>query len=85
MRVASIDRDPHFGLPLRFITNTRYGTVWAYNLKHLDELSRYVGAKLRERQGAGNGSMFSRLPKWMKLAKHREEIAKALGKLSALV
>jgi hypothetical protein len=76
--------DPHFGLPLRLATNTRHGTVWAYNQRHLNELSGYVTAKLRVRQNAGNRAMFSRLPKWMKLAKHREEIAKALCKLSAM-
>ena len=75
--------DPHFGLPLRLAISTRHGTVWAYNLRHLNELSGYVTAKLRVRQNSGNSAMFSRLPKWMKLAKHREEIAKALCKLKA--
>lgn len=90
---ASLDRnspddrccDPHFGLPLRLATSTRHGTVWAYNQRHLIELSGYITAKLRTRQKSGNSAMFSRLPKWMKLAKHREEIAKALCRLSAMV
>lgn len=76
--------DPHFGLPLRLSTSTRHGTVWAYNQRHLDELTGYVTAKLRVRQNSGNSAMFSRLPKWMKLAKHRDEIAKALSKLNAI-
>ncbi|QEN00988.1 hypothetical protein EWH46_09520 [Sphaerotilus sulfidivorans] len=76
--------DPHFGLSLRLATSTRHGTVWAYNLRHLNELSGYVTAKLRVRQNSGNRAMFSRLPKWMKLAKHRDEIAKALCKLNAM-
>jgi hypothetical protein len=29
--------------------------------------------------------MFSRLPVWMKLARNREQILKALGKLEALL
>lgn len=76
--------DPHFGLPLRLVANTRHGTVWAYNQRHLSELFGYVSARLRVRENAGNSAMFSRLPKWMKLAKHREEIAKALCKLNAM-
>lgn len=76
--------DPHFGLPLRLATSTRHGTVWAYNLRHVQELSGYVSARLRVRQDSSNSAMFSRLPKWMKLAKHREEIAKALNKLDAI-
>lgn len=74
--------DPHFGLPLKLAVSTRHGIVWAYNLRHITELSAYVNAKLRVRQNSGNSAMFSRIPKWMKLAKHREEIAKALGKLN---
>jgi len=77
--------DPHFGLPLRLAIGTRHGVVWAYNLRHINELSDYVTAKLRLRGKSGNSAMFSRIPKWMKLAKHREEIAKALVKLNAMV
>jgi hypothetical protein len=77
-------RDPHFGLPLRLSVDTRFGAVWAYNQKHVAELSAYVTAKLRVRQISYNSAMFSRLPKWMKLAKHRGEISKALAKLAAI-
>jgi hypothetical protein len=78
-------RDPHFGLHLKLATRTRHGTVWVYNAQHLRELSGYVAAKLRVRQNSRSRAMFSRLPKWMKLAKHRDEISKALGKLNAMV
>ena len=77
--------DPHLGLRLRLAVDTRHGVIWAYNLQHLNELSDYVTAKLRVRQNAGNRAMFSRLPKWMKHAKHRDEIAKALCTLKTLV
>lgn len=75
--------DPHFGLPLRLSKETRFGTVWAYNQRHVMELLGYVSAKLRVRQNASNGAMFSRLPRWMKVARHRDEIAKALSRLGA--
>ena len=76
--------DPHFGLPLRLATNTRHGTVWAYNLHHVNELTAYVGAQLRERQTSHHKTMVANLPKWMKLAKHRAEIIKALSKLRTM-
>lgn len=75
--------DPHFGLPLRLTKETRFGTVWAYNQRHVEELWGYISTKLRIRQNARNGAMFSRLPRWMKVAGHRDEIAKALSRLSA--
>ena len=76
--------DPHFGLPLLLLASTRHGQVWAYNVRHLSELRSYIAAKLRERRGGGNSTMFSRLPAWMKAAKHRSELLKTLSRLSAL-
>jgi hypothetical protein len=75
--------DPHFGLPLLLLTETRHGLVWAYNARHLQELHAYVAAKLRERRGGDNTAMFSRLPAWMKAAKSRAEILKALEELAS--
>ncbi len=77
--------DPHFGLPLLLLTQARHGTVWAYNPRHLRELQAYIGAKLRLRRGAGNKSMFSRLPAWMKSAKHRDAVLKSLDRIEAMV
>lgn len=76
---------PHFGLPLRLVTTTRHGTVWAYNRRHLAELTAYIAATLRLRRNAGNRSMVSRLPTWMKLAKHRDEVGRALERLERIV
>jgi|GEM_PF-90348 len=77
-------RDPHLGLPLRLLEPTRCGLLWAYNAQHLDELCRYVAASQRERmRSAGNASMISRLPAWMKLARHRTLMLKALERMSA--
>ncbi|MBN7136114.1 hypothetical protein A7A76_15325 [Lysobacter enzymogenes] len=77
-------RDPHLGLPLRLLEPTRHGLLWAYNAEHLDELQRYVAATQRERlRSAGNASMISRLPAWMKLARHRATVLKALQRLQA--
>lgn len=77
-------RDPYLGLPLRLLEPTRHGLLWAYNAQHLDELRRYVAATQRERlRSAGNASMISRLPAWMKLARHRGAMLKALDRLQA--
>lgn len=76
--------DPFFGMPLRLLEPTRCGVLWAYNAEHLRELRHYVAASQRERHKyAGNGSMISRLPAWMKLARHRPMMLKALDRLQA--
>lgn len=76
--------DPHFGLPLRLIERTRAGLLWVYNAEHIDELRRYVAADQRERyRTAGNKTMVARLPTWMKLARHRSMMLKALDRLAA--
>ena len=56
-------------------------TLWFYNKTHLEFIENYVEAKLRERTPNENSSLASRLPKWIKSAKNREEILKAIGKL----
>lgn len=77
--------DPHFGLPLRLVETTRAGLLWVYNAQHLDELRRYIAADQRERRIVANRSMISRLPTWMKLARHRPLMLKSLDRLAALM
>ena len=74
----SIAIDPIFGLPLWLQTPCCGDMLWAYNAAHLEFLEHYVQATLRERQGSlGNHhSIAVRLPRWMKLAKHRDSILK---------
>ena len=56
-------------------------TLWAYNEKHLEFIENYVMAKLRARTPNTNKSLASRLPQWMKSAKNRDEILRAIEKL----
>ncbi len=78
----SLAIDSDFGLPLFLQTPCRFGKIWAYNQDHLTELQAYVSATLRERtSSAGNSSMISRLPDWIKSAKNRAMISKKLAKL----
>ena len=74
-------KDWYFQRPLWLQISTCGKTLWAYNLQHLDLLESYVSAKLRERKPNVNRSVASRLPNWIKLAKNRDEILKAIGKL----
>ncbi|MCD9186351.1 MAG: hypothetical protein LUM44_07945 [Pyrinomonadaceae bacterium] len=73
--------DWYFRLPLWLEISCCGKMLWAYNEKHLGFIEDYVGAKLRERKPFVNKSLASRLPGWIKQAKNRDEILKAIGKL----
>jgi hypothetical protein len=73
--------DPWFGLPLWLQVRCCGEVLWARNPSHLAFLANYVGARLRERAPYWNRSTVSRLPKWMKAAKNREEILAAIEHL----
>ncbi|MFE5917317.1 hypothetical protein [Streptomyces sp. NPDC056468] len=70
-------------------TETRHGVVWAYNLEHLDLLRRFVAASLRERapwyEHGRKMTCIGRLPAWIKQAKNRDEILRAIDRLRASV
>jgi len=76
--------DACFGLLLFLQTPCVGHVLWAYNARHLRYL-RYLkdvlAAGLRERRGVGNASIVSRLPVWLKQAKHRDEALRAVGRL----
>ncbi|WP_425247344.1 hypothetical protein [Streptomyces sp. NEAU-NA10] len=81
------------GQPLRpalwLQTRTRHGVVWAYNLEHLDLLRRFVAASLRERapwyEHGRKMTYVARLPAWIKSAKNRTEVLRAIDRLRASV
>ena len=74
-------KDWYFQRPLWLQISCCGKILWAYNKQHLDLLESYVSAKLRKRKPNVNKSVASRLPNWIKLAKNRDEILKAIGKL----
>ncbi|MEU2655946.1 hypothetical protein ABZ615_11515 [Streptomyces sp. NPDC007325] len=77
--------DPFFRRPLWLQTRCAGHVLWAYNEEHVDELSAYVGARLRERGGARpTMSMFARLPAWMKVSDNRPEVLTGLETLRVL-
>lgn len=74
-----------FGLELYLKTPTRWGELFVYNQEQLSALKSFIQAPLRERtQSAGNSSYFSRLPAWIKSARNRQEILKALLRLEQM-
>lgn len=76
--------DPYLRFPLQLQTRTRHGVLYAYNVAHLDWIEGFVAAGLRERRieaGMANRSIASRLPAWIKAAKNREEVLRALARL----
>lgn len=74
--------DPIFNLPLWFRTDIKEETFWAYNREHLNEIRNYVSAKLRERQTTTHTTMVEKLPNFIKVAKNRNRILKAIDKLA---
>ncbi len=74
--------DPAFGLPLWFVDEVRGQTIWAYNLSHLKEIENYVHAKLRERStDRFKMTIVEKLPDFIKLAKNRDDVLKALQRM----
>jgi hypothetical protein len=84
LRIYRDGRDPYFGLQLWFTTDCAGHLLWAYNIQHLELLESFVSADLRERglrPPSAKSSLVERLPSWMKQAKHRDEILKAIERL----
>ncbi|UKP01300.1 hypothetical protein [Nostoc sp. UHCC 0870] len=78
--------DSYFRLPLWLQISCRHHVLWAYNERHLLLLEKYIQAKLRQSKrvapyGWHNQSLFSRLPKWMVIAKNRSSVLSAIAKL----
>ncbi|PWI14012.1 hypothetical protein DI272_07475 [Streptomyces sp. Act143] len=70
-------------------TRTRHGELWAYNLAHLDLIRRFVAADLRERdpwyEDGRKMTAVGRLPAWIKSAKNRAEVLRAIDRMRASV
>ena len=82
----SISHDCYFNLPLFYSISTSQGNLYAYNEPHLEYLESFISATIRKRTpskeyGWSNQSQISRLPRWVKLAKNRAKLLKAIKKL----
>lgn len=77
--------DPFFGYRLLLTTETRNGLIFVYNIEQLHCLKDYISANLRERTYHNtNKTYFNRLPAWIKSARNRKEILKALLRLEQM-
>lgn len=59
-------------------------TLWALNTEHLDLLESYAGATLREDplpSSVRRMTILAKLPAWLKSAKHRDEVQRAIRRL----
>lgn len=77
--------DPYFGYCLTLCVSTRNGLVFAYNQEHINCLKDYISANLRQRTYLNtNKTYFNRLPAWIKSARNRKEILKAILRLEQM-
>nr|WP_317199049.1 hypothetical protein [uncultured Psychrobacter sp.] len=81
--------DSYFGVDLWLQTDCAGQSLWAFNRRHLEYLEDFVSAKHRQRnpniETWQNSSLASRLPKWLKAAKNRPQILKAIEVLKSRV
>ena len=78
--------DPIFHYELFLSVAVAQGQICVYNPQHLQILTAYIQANLRQRTCTNyNRGYFSRLPAWIKSARHRKDILKALLRLEQMV
>lgn len=74
--------DPAFGLPLWYQDTVKGNIIWSFNFSHLTEIRNYVAATLRERTtDRFNMTMVEKLPDFIKMAKNRMEVLKAIDRM----
>jgi hypothetical protein len=88
MGFETYERDePPFGARLWLEAECCGGNrLWALNERHLAYLADYVAETQREREfpsPPGSRQLGYKLPKWMKLAKNRDEVLKTVDRLRA--
>lgn len=78
------DSGVYGGLDLWLRAEVASHVLWAFDSEHIDRIEEYVGAALRERTPNWNGSLASRLPRWIKDRKNRDAILSACAQLREL-
>lgn len=75
--------DPFFKLPLKLLDAVNGNSFWAYNYAHLEFIRTIIDARLRERRSGSNfnGSIASRLPRWLTSKSNRETALKVIDRL----
>jgi DNA-directed RNA polymerase subunit RPC12/RpoP len=73
--------EPYFGCPLYYPGNFRGKPIWVINREHLQYLIDYLEADLREEPPGAKMTQSDHLPAFMKSAKNRSGVIKALRKI----
>jgi hypothetical protein len=78
--------EPFFELPLWLSVGCCGETLWAFNLRHLQFIERFVAARHRETRrdpvyGWSNRSLANRLPGWIQDRKNREAVLAGVARL----
>lgn len=71
--------EPYFGYQLYLQESVCQNNLIVFNRKHAEDLAEYIKAEHRPSPKNTKWSMVNRLPKWMKLAKNRTSVLKALS------
>lgn len=72
---------PVFGFPLWLQASFRGQVFFAFNWAHLAFLEDAIGAELRPGSPSGKRGLRNKLPKWMLLARNREDLLRLIQKL----
>ncbi|WP_434423120.1 TFIIB-type zinc ribbon-containing protein [Nannocystis pusilla] len=80
-------REEPIGLPYWLQTDCCGHVLWATGAEHLQELEDYVRSPLRERLRLFLPDRYriARLPRWLILARHRDEVLRGLARLRRLL
>lgn len=79
---AGGSRERFFGTQLYLRKETAKGTVWGYNREHIEALSHYIASDRRDREDGNVRALVNNLPGWIKQAKNRDLVARALARLT---
>ena len=73
--------EPYFGYQLTNHINIKGNPLSIFSPKHALDIAEYIEAEDRPNPENAKWSMVNRLPKWVKLAKNRKIVLKALSKV----
>ena len=79
--IKGLKGDPYFGFPLWLQTEVKGNLFWAFNRDFLNEIKNFVEADLRENKTRYHMTMTSRLPEFIKTAKNRDAVLKAIERM----
>ncbi len=75
--------EPYFGCQLYFQEKVGQEILMVFSRTHAEELAEYIEAEDRPSPGNSKWAMVNRLPKWVKLAKNRTSVLRALSRIQA--